>query len=192
MSKATLLALTGAATLGLAACGEAEAPKSQAAAPTTPPAQTQTVAPASTQPTQPQPSLLEKAMETAKGARQATVEEATRAVEAARASADAAIDRGREAADRAAERGKTLGQATLQQGMAIAALTAEKTESLIRQAQDAIDRNRPEVAREIADRLHKVKESLPQGVRDKLDRLDARLASRQPIPPEEAAAPPSY
>ena len=192
MSKTILLALASATTLGLAACGEAEAPKGQVAAPTAPPPQAQTAAPASHQPPQTQPSLMDKAMEVAKEARQAARDEGTRAVEAARASADAVIARGREAAEQAAERSRALGQEALQQGRAIAALTGDKAETLIQQAKDAIDQKKPEVAREIAERLHRIKESLPQGLRDELDRLDARLAASQPTPSDAAAAPPSY
>lgn len=187
MRKTILLALAGAATLVLAACGETEAPKGQSQAPATSPPQTQAPAPEARQST-----LMEKAMDVAKEARQATVDEATRAVEAARASADEAIERGREAADRAAQRGKTLGQEALQQGRIIAELTGDKAEALIQQAKDAIDQKRPEIAREIVARLQQVKESLPQGLRNELDRLDARLAGSKSTSPEEPAAPPSY
>ena len=192
MTKKILLALASAVTLGLGACGESDDPKGPAPSPTPPP-QTQSAAPTPPLPTAPQPSLMDKALEVAKEARQATREEATRAVETARASANEAFERGRVAAERAAERGRALGQAALQQGVAIAeAHPGYKAESLIRQAQDAIDQKRPEVAREIAERLHQVKESLPKRVQDELDRLDARLAGSQPTPPVEAAAPPSY
>lgn len=169
MNRNLPLLLASAVALGLAACGEDRAPAQQAA-PATPPAES---------------TLIEKAAQAAKEFRDEARDQASEAARAAREAADQAVARGRELTEQATAQGKSLGEEALQKGQAMFAMTAEKAGELIQQAKDALDRNQPQLARDSVERLRKVRDSLSEGLRQELDRLDARLASgpQAQVPP---------
>ncbi|MGE5154081.1 MAG: hypothetical protein ACM3ST_08705 [Bdellovibrio bacteriovorus] len=157
MHKQILLSLAIVATLGLAACGPGEEPKTTA--------QPGAVSPA-------EPSLSERAAEAAREATQVASEKVEAAATAASDAAGAAKESVSEAAGAAMEKGQELVQASI-----------DKADALIQQVKDYIAEDRLDLAQGIMEQLRALRDSLPQGLQDEIARLEAMLGGEQPAAP---------
>jgi ElaB/YqjD/DUF883 family membrane-anchored ribosome-binding protein len=194
MSNRSLIALLVTAVVGLSACGPSEdsiqSQGGQAAPPT-------------------DQTLLEQAKAKAKVAAEKAADLTENAVATSKEMASAAVAKGKELAEQAKPAmhsareavSEKMGEAAERSAAAAQAVgeatdaAVQRAREWIQQAQDYIAENKPELARQLVDKLNAVKGAMPESIRVQIDKLDAHLgggsaSAPTPTQGEAPAAPP--
>ena len=109
------------------------------------------------------------------------------AVEQTKAVTDAAVVQTKALTSAALEQTKAATSAALEESKVLATAAGDKTAALIQQAKDYIAQNQPELAKGVMDQLSKVKESVPEGVKVEIARLEALMGQTPAAAPTGTA-----
>lgn len=177
MKTKLTIALLTAMTLGLAACGDTEqgASEEQTAAPQTSPAEQER-------------SALEVLKEEAEAARESVAEAGSEAAatvaSAARAAAEKGsemmeglTEKGGEMAGDAREKGGEMASAMGEKAEAVTDAAADKARDMIASVKDYLAENDLDSARGVMENLDRIKDSLPEALKNEIEALQEKMAS---------------
>jgi hypothetical protein len=92
------------------------------------------------------------------------------------------VEKATEAAKEGAEKASEMTSAAMEKGAEMANAAIAKSEELIQQANDYIDNKEFDLAKGVMEQLRKLRDSLPQSLREQVDKLEATLSSSREAP----------